>query len=137
MASLLPTIPATLTVRGDIESDEDVAVAGDVHGAIWAEQRLVTVGQGATVIGDIVAGDVTVLGSFQGTILASAMVEIAASGNVEGRIIAPRLILREGGLLHGSVQPQRVDAAFRVAQHRRRSESESEPEPEADALTRP
>jgi cytoskeletal protein CcmA (bactofilin family) len=121
--SKLPTIPASLALVGDIESDEDVAVAGEVQGAIWAERRLVTVGPGATVTGDIVAADVTVHGSFQGTILASAVVEIAASGDVQGRIIAPRLILREGGSLNGSVQPQRVDAAFRVAQHRRRGEA--------------
>ena len=117
-----PTIPAALVLRGDIRSDEDVAVDGDVQGAIWAEERVVTIGCGATVIGDIVAADVTVRGSFQGTILASEMVEIAASGDVQGRIIAPRLILRDGGSLNGSVQPQRVDAAFKVAQHRRRGD---------------
>jgi cytoskeletal protein CcmA (bactofilin family) len=115
------TIPAALTVRGEIEVANDLAVAGDVEGAIWADQRVVTVAEGGSVTGDIIAGDVTVRGSFRGTILASAVVEIAASGDVEGRIIAPRLILREGGLLHGTVQPQRVEAAFRVAQHRRQS----------------
>lgn len=129
----LPTIPATLAVRGDIQSDEDVLIAGDVRGAIWAERRRVTIDPQATVIGDIVAADVTVRGSVQGTILASAVVEIAASGDVQGRIIAPGLILREGGSLNGSVQPQRVDAAFRVAQHRRRAE----PESDAGALVRP
>ena len=115
------TIPAALTVRGDIEVANDLAVAGDVQGAIWADRRVVTVNEGGSVTGDIIAGDVTVRGSFRGTILASAVVEIAASGEVEGRIIAPRLILREGGSLNGSVQPQRVEAAFRVAQHRRQS----------------
>src|ERR1700737_4934570 len=100
------TIPAALTVRGDIEVANDLAVAGDVQGAIWADQRVVTVNEGGSVTGDIIA---------------SAVVEIAASGEVEGRIIAPRLILREGGSLNGSVQPQRVEAAFRVAQHRRQS----------------
>ncbi len=120
-SNTLQTIPAALTVRGDIEVANDLAVAGDVQGAIWADQRVVTVNEGASVTGDIIAGDVTVRGSFRGTILASAVVEIAASGEVEGRIIAPRLILREGGSLNGSVQPQRVEAAFRVAQHRRQS----------------
>jgi cytoskeletal protein CcmA (bactofilin family) len=117
----MQTIPAALTVRGEIEVANDLAVAGDVQGAIWADQRVVTVNEGGSVTGDIIAGDVTVRGSFRGTILASAVVEIAASGEVEGRIIAPRLILREGGSLNGSVQPQRVEAAFRVAQHRRQS----------------
>jgi cytoskeletal protein CcmA (bactofilin family) len=117
----MQTIPAALTVRGEIEVANDLAVAGDVRGAIWADQRVVTVSEGGSVTGDIIAGDVTVRGSFRGTILASAVVEIAASGEVEGRIIAPRLILREGGSLNGSVQPQRVEAAFRVAQHRRQS----------------
>jgi cytoskeletal protein CcmA (bactofilin family) len=118
----IQTIPAALTVRGDIEVANDLAVAGEVQGAIWADQRVVTVNEGASVTGDIIAGDVTVRGLFRGTILASAVVEIAASGEVEGRIIAPRLILREGGSLNGSVQPQRVEAAFRVAQHRRQAE---------------
>jgi cytoskeletal protein CcmA (bactofilin family) len=117
----MQTIPAALTVRGEIEVANDLAVAGDVQGAIWADRRVVTVNEGGSVTGDIIAGDVTVRGSFRGTILASAVVEIAASGDVEGRIIAPRLILREGGSLNGSVQPQRVEAAFRVAQHRRQS----------------
>src|SRR3984893_11923562 len=117
----MQTIPAALTVRGDIEVANDLAVAGDVQGAIWADRRVVTVNEGGSVTGDIIAGDVTVRGSFRGTILASAVVEIAASGEVEGRIIAPRLILREGGSLNGSVQPQRVEAGFRVAQHRRQS----------------
>jgi cytoskeletal protein CcmA (bactofilin family) len=125
MMSLPPTIPATLDLRGDIESGEDVAIAGAVHGAIWAEERVVTVAHGASVTGDIIAADVTVHGSFQGTILASAVVEIAASGDVQGRIIAPRVILRDGGSLNGSVQPQRVDAAFLVAHHRRRVEPEA------------
>ncbi|HWF85605.1 MAG TPA: polymer-forming cytoskeletal protein [Vicinamibacterales bacterium] len=129
----LPTIPATLALRGDIESGEDVLIAGDMHGAIWAERRVVTIAAAAAMTGDIVAADVTVHGSFQGTILASAVVEIAASGDVQGRIIAPRVILRDGGSLNGSVQPQRVDAAFRVAHHRRRAESEAA----ADEASRP
>jgi cytoskeletal protein CcmA (bactofilin family) len=133
MTAARPTIPAAVAVRGDIESDEDVLIAGDVHGAIWAERRRVTIESHATVIGDIVAADVTIRGSFQGTILASAVVEIATSGDVQGRIIAPGLILREGGSLNGSVQPQRVDAAFRVAQHRRRAE----PPPSIEELARP
>ena len=122
-------IPPTLALRGDIESGEDLLIAGTVHGGIWAERCRVTIATGAAVTGDIVAADVTVAGSFQGTILASDVVEVAASGDVQGRIIAPQLILRDGGSLNGSVQPQRVDAAFRVAQHRRRADSE----PAADA----
>jgi cytoskeletal protein CcmA (bactofilin family) len=117
-------IPAALALRGDIASGEDLLIAGTVHGGIWAEQRRVTIATGAAVTGDVVAADVTIEGSFQGTILASAVVEIAASGDVQGRIIAPQVILRDGGSLNGSVQPQRVDAAFRVAQHRRRADSE-------------
>jgi cytoskeletal protein CcmA (bactofilin family) len=120
-AHTIQTIPAALTVRGEIDVANDLAVSGDVQGAIWANQRTVTVAEGGSVTGDIIAGDVTVRGSFRGTILASDVVEIAASGDVEGRIIAPRLILREGGSLNGTVQPQRVEAAFRVAQHRRQS----------------
>jgi len=121
-------IPASLALQGDIESGEDLLIAGTVRGGIWAERRRVTIASGAAVTGDIVAADVTVQGSFQGTILASDIVEVAASGDVQGRIIAPQLILRDGGSLNGSVQPQRVDAAFRVAQHRRKADAEPEPD---------
>ena len=78
-----------------------------------------TIGADATVTGDIVARQITVRGAVQGTLLATGRVEIMDEGRVVGRVVSQRLTLAEGGLLQGSAEPQHLDAALKVARHRR------------------
>ena len=55
------------------------------------------------------------------SLLATDVVDLRTTANVQGRIVSTRLILHEGGTFHGEVRPQRVSAALTVARHRRSS----------------
>lgn len=94
-------------------------ISGRVDGPIWSEGLAVTISHGGTVIGEIVARDITVMGAVDGTMLATDIVDVHETARVTGRVLAPRFILNDGALFNGQVQPQHLEAALRVAKHRR------------------
>jgi cytoskeletal protein CcmA (bactofilin family) len=113
-------IGATVFVRGEVSSNDDISVDGQVEGPVWCEGHAITVSANAIVTGDLVGRDITVEGRVSGTLLATEVVEIHTTAAVEGRIVATRLILHDGSTFHGEVQPNQVEAALTVARHRRR-----------------
>lgn len=116
----MSTLGRTVIVRGEVSSSADIDVEGTVDGPIWCEGHAVNIAETAVITGDIVARDITVAGQVTGTLLAAEVVDVRASARVSGRIVSARLIVHEGALFHGDVQPQQVDAAMTVARHRRR-----------------
>lgn len=96
-------LASDLIVKGDIETAGDVAVEGTIEGNCHA--HLVTVGEGATINGELVAEDVVVHGRVIGR-LRGLKVRLAASAHVEGDIIHKTLALESGAYFEGSVQRQ-------------------------------
>ena len=109
----------TLSVRGSVESVEDLLIEGRVEGHIWNEDHAVTIGADAVVTGDIVARQITVRGAVEGTLLATARVDIMDEGSVVGRVLSQKFMLAEGGLFNGKAEPQHLETALKVARHRR------------------
>lgn len=108
-----------MAIRGSVECVEDVLIEGRVDGHIWNENHVVTVGADATVTGDIVARQITVRGAVEGTLMATGRVDVMDEGRVAGRVLAKTFMLAEGGQFNGKVEPQHLDAALKVARHRR------------------
>ena len=109
----------TLTIRGSVECVEDVLVEGRIEGHIWNENHVVTIGADVTVVGDIVARQITVRGAVEGTLMATGRVDVMDEGRVVGRILSTKLMLADGGLFNGKAEPQHLEAALKVARHRR------------------
>jgi cytoskeletal protein CcmA (bactofilin family) len=109
----------TLAIRGSVESVEDLLIEGRVDGHIWNENHTVIVAVNAVVTGDIVARQITVRGAVEGTLLATARVDIMDEGSVTGRVLAQKFMLADGGTFQGKAEPQHLDAALKVARHRR------------------
>jgi cytoskeletal protein CcmA (bactofilin family) len=96
-------IGASILMKGDVTSSENMTVAGRVEGDIVVRQHALVVAAGGTVRGNIVARDVVVHGEVLGTITAEGRVEVAATGFVHGDIVAARMTLTEGATLHGRI----------------------------------
>jgi cytoskeletal protein CcmA (bactofilin family) len=109
----------TIEIKGNVDCVEDVLIEGRVTGHIWNEQHTVTVGADATVTGDIVARTITVRGAVDGTMMATGRVDIMNEARVSGRVLAPHFMLAEGAAFNGKVEPQHLEAALKVARHRR------------------
>lgn len=109
----------TIAIRGSVDCVEDVLIEGRIHGHIWNENHVVTIGADATVTGDIVARQITVRGAVEGTLMATGRVDIMDEGRVVGRVLSQKLVLADGGLFQGKSEPQHLEAALKVARHRR------------------
>ncbi len=115
----------TIVVKGEVNADSDLRVDGRVEGPIWGEGHAITLTETAVVSGDVVGRDITVSGVVDGTLLAADVVDIRKTAQVNGRVVAGRLILADGCLFNGSVEPQQVEAAMHVARHRRHEASQA------------
>lgn len=113
-------IGPTLSVRGEVTATDDINIEGRVEGPMWCEGHAVTIAEDAVVQGDIVGRDITIAGRVTGTLVATEVVDIRTTADVDGRIVSTRLILHEGSTFHGQVEPTQVDAALTVARHRRK-----------------
>jgi cytoskeletal protein CcmA (bactofilin family) len=117
----------TLVVRGELRSDADLTIEGRVEGPVWCEGAAVTLAESASVIGDVMARDVTVTGRLEGQIVATEVVDVRAGANVTGKVVSARFILNEGATFNGRVEPQHLEAAVRVARFQREKQAAAKP----------
>ena len=97
-------IGASLVIKGDLISSEDMTIAGQVEGDVTAREHTVTIASQANIRGNIVARAVTLHGKVIGSITAAGRIEVGETGSVEGEIKAPRMVVSEGAVLRGRVQ---------------------------------
>lgn len=91
-------ISADLHIVGDIQSQGEIQVDGAIDGDIRAHSLLI--GEGAHIIGNIVADLVIVHGNVTGQIKARS-VELAKSAHVIGDILHEDLAIETGAFLEG------------------------------------
>jgi cytoskeletal protein CcmA (bactofilin family) len=114
----MTTIGHSITINGEVSSDETLRVDGNVRGQIHMREAELTIGQSARVEAEVRATRVLVLGTVKGNIAASSRIELGASSNVTGDITADVVVLVEGARFHGRVDMDRRTIAARVAQYR-------------------
>ncbi|MCG6902028.1 MAG: polymer-forming cytoskeletal protein, partial [Rhodobacter sp.] len=78
------TLSSDLTITGNLKTTGDIQVEGVVEGDIRA--HLLTVGEGATIKGEVVADDVVVNGRIVGKVR-GLKVRLTSTARVEGDII--------------------------------------------------
>lgn len=116
------TIGKDTSVTGSIVAEENIRIAGQVRGDVLAAGHEVTLEREARVEGTITARIIVVRGRFSGRLIALDTVRLRESARVVADIAAPHLVLDDGAMFTGAVEPARLDAALRVAAYRRRTE---------------
>ena len=96
-------IGAALLVNGELSGDEDVTVAGRFQGKISLPKNSLLVSKGGHVEADVSANAVQIEGRVAGDVHCADKVVITATGQMEGTIVAPRVILVDGGKFKGSI----------------------------------
>ncbi|MBT0956431.1 polymer-forming cytoskeletal protein [Alphaproteobacteria bacterium KMM 3653] len=96
-------ISSDLTITGNMKTSGDVQVEGIIEGDIRA--HLLTVGEGATIRGEVVADDVVVDGRVIGRVR-GLKVRLTSTARVEGDIIHKTIAIESGAHFEGSVQRQ-------------------------------
>jgi len=96
-------IGAKVKINGDIESSEDLLIEGEVSGTVSLKDHELVIGSSGKVQANVNAKTVRIEGEVRGDINGQERVIISASGNVEGNLIAPRVILEDGGRFKGNI----------------------------------
>jgi len=100
----MTTLGRSLVIHGDITSEEDLTIDGDVEGSIELGGHSLTIGEAARIRADLVAKTVTISGKVNGNVRAVDKVDLRATGSVDGNITAPRFVMAEGATVMGKVQ---------------------------------
>ncbi len=93
-------LSADLVVTGNLKTTGDIQIEGTVKGDIHA--HLLTVGEKATVAGEVVGDDVVITGRIQGRVR-GLKVRLTSTARVEGDIVHKTLAIESGAHFEGSV----------------------------------
>ncbi|MCG7492134.1 polymer-forming cytoskeletal protein [Thalassobius sp. Cn5-15] len=96
-------LSSDLHITGNLKTTGDIQVEGTVEGDIRA--HLLTVGETATIKGEIVADDVVINGRIVGRVR-GLKVRLTSTARVEGDIIHKTIAIESGAHFEGSVQRQ-------------------------------
>ena len=100
---------ALLTVSGDyakIEGSFEIADSLEVECEIGGELNVrgrLTIGQNGAVNANVRTVDAMIRGTYEGNMIATGNVEIAATGRVTGNITTDSLVISKGGFFNGNV----------------------------------
>ena len=111
-------VGAALVINGELSGNEDVLVAGRFEGKITLPNNSVTVSKGGQVEADILAKIVQIEGQMTGDIQGEERVVVTATGQMEGKISAPRVVLIDGARFKGSIE---MDSAGNAPEARSRN----------------
>jgi cytoskeletal protein CcmA (bactofilin family) len=127
--ALESAVGATSSFQGILRSDGGVRIDGTFEGAIEVAGNVV-IGQGARVVADVVARNLTVGGALKGNVDCAGQLQILSTGQVFGDIAVASVMIDDGGVFQGSSHmrgieqlalpapraegPATIDAAARV-----------------------
>ena len=100
-------IGPTANFRGTLQSDGGIRIDGVYEGTLESAGNLI-ISEGAKVVADIVAHNVSVSGMVKGDIKANR-VEVLSTGRVWGDITVNSFLLDEGGFVRGQITMQGGD----------------------------
>jgi cytoskeletal protein CcmA (bactofilin family) len=96
-------IGGSIKIEGDLASQGNIIVEGQVVGSINTEKHL-TIGQKAQVNAEVTAGETVVAGEINGNLAISGMTELKSTARVNGDIKTKVLKVEEGATINGKVE---------------------------------
>lgn len=102
-SSPMANIGKSISIKGDVAGDEDTVIEGRVEGRVSLKNHHLTVGANGDVQGEVSGKQVTIVGKVSGNVVASERVEVRESGQIQGDLISPRLLVAEGATINGAI----------------------------------
>jgi cytoskeletal protein CcmA (bactofilin family) len=98
------TIGPTITVTGDITSDEPLTIAGRVDGTVRVGGHALTIEAGGQLHADIQADSIVVAGQATGSLEAVTRLALESTAVVEGTLMSPVLRMADGDEFRGRLE---------------------------------
>ena len=91
-----------LSIEGDLTSDEEVVVHGNVRGKLTTSEQ-VSVGSTGVVQADVSGSSVSIAGQVNGDVTGSERVDLQTGGRLVGDVKAARFTIADGASFKGNV----------------------------------
>lgn len=95
-------IGPSVTIQGDLNSEGNIRIAGQVTGKINSNQS-VFIEENARLAADIVAKELAIAGEVQGKLNISGLLVLHGTAKVSGEIASPILRVEDGAQFSGKV----------------------------------
>lgn len=95
-------IAVGLTIEGEIDSDEEVVLQGNLRGKL-ASSDAVSIGPSSVVQADVSGSSVSIAGQVTGDVSAPERVDIQPGGRLVGDVKASRFTIADGASFKGAV----------------------------------
>ena len=96
-------VDASMTGTLAFKDPVNLQINGRYEGTLDTKGNL-SIGDKATVKATIHGEAITIGGTVNGTVIATSHVELLASARVTGKITSPRVIMKDGAVLNGSLE---------------------------------
>ena len=108
---LCTSIARSITIKGDIRSDVDLLIDGQVEGTLDLGQHRLVVGPNAQVRARIVAREVEVQGVVNGNVEAVERIILRKSSKLIGDLKMAGVVIEDGASFKGSIEMTRPQGA--------------------------
>ena len=96
----------SMKIVGEVTSDEDLQLDGDLEGKLTLKSRL-TVGPSSTVKANIKASEVVVFGTVHGNVEAENRITLRTGANLVGDIKTAGIVIEDGAYFKGGIDISR------------------------------
>ncbi|MGH9630425.1 MAG: bactofilin family protein [Bryobacteraceae bacterium] len=103
------TIGKAVTIKGEIYSEEDLYIDGNVEGTLELKDSRLTVGPNGKAQSNIKAREVVIQGSVRGDVDAKHKITIRKDGNLVGDIRTSGIIIEDDAYFKGSIDIVKKD----------------------------
>jgi cytoskeletal protein CcmA (bactofilin family) len=108
--TLLTIVGSHAKLQGKFEIADSIQIECEVGGELGVGGKLV-IGEKGVVKADVQTVDAMIMGTYEGNMVATGNVEIAATGRVTGSIRTDSLVISKGGFFNGNVVKIKDDTA--------------------------
>jgi cytoskeletal protein CcmA (bactofilin family) len=91
-------------IKGELSGAEALYIDGRIEGKITLPDNRVTIGRNGSVVANIIAREVVVMGKVSGNIECSDRVDIRSEGSVTGDVSTVRISVEDGAVLKGGIE---------------------------------
>jgi cytoskeletal protein CcmA (bactofilin family) len=114
----MTTIGPSVVFSGQLTSEEDLFIQGQIEGHVLVREGTLTVGDRGRVAADVRGTRVLVHGHVEGAIVASERIELTPGATVDGSLSANRVVIADGARFNGRIDMDQRTIAARVAQYK-------------------
>jgi cytoskeletal protein CcmA (bactofilin family) len=107
-------IGKTMVIKGEVRSQEDLVIEGEVEGKVELNSRL-TIGPGGKINANLKAKEVIVHGSVHGNVEAADKIQIRAGASIVGDIKTAGIVIDDGAYFKGGIDIIRPEAGRKAA----------------------